>query len=233
MFTPQPMIERNHIDVVNECIVNVLIAHPFISQQVKDEILRDGALMADYYANKRDKEITSEDLEGLFGDKLEKQTAFEARSRNFQLSVNRYAATNALTRRFLDKMHQQAVEGEMGLGSDFASAEEYNVVVSQKSEKLVPLLMNTIKGFNARPTCVEFSLTPDCEAIIEHCEKSRRILVINEPTFLYKERNYQVLEPKVFTYESWVNYVASNKFKIAIYMIYPMDTGVEITYALV
>lgn len=193
--------------------------------------MRDGALMADYYINRREKELTADDIEGIFTEKLRKEATFETRQRNFQFTVMKYAEEgNELTIRFLDKLKEYALDHDMEQSNLWAPD---GTIAVNKGDKLVPLMMNTIKGFNSRPLCRGFHLTPDCESIIRSCEASRRVIVVSEPEFSYRERNYRVSEPKLFTTESWDKYLKESKFKIAVYMIYPMGHGVEVTYALI
>ncbi len=212
--------EAEHKAVVNECIINVMIAHPDITQAVKDFILREGVIMAERYAAP----VVSEDeisdmLTKAYQPKAQyvKEDTDTSRQQSLNRTLHRYAEQgNKLTQRYLDRVAEvNAENGASGLYRAVSGLRK------TKAEKFVPLFMGVVKGLLSRPKATGFFLNPACEAIIGICESSRKVWTTSDPVFDYKDRTYAVLNPELHTAESWAAKVAQTASKLIVYSICP------------
>lgn len=209
--------EAEHKALVNECIVNVMIAHQEIPQAVKDAILRDGLLMADRYTPPSD--VSDDQIDGLFTKQyLVKEGTNQGRENSLMMTMHRYAEQgNHLTQRYLREC--AAIDQEYGSSWGV----EYNVsgLRKLKKEKFIPLMMGVTKGFLSRPKVTGFFLNPSAEAILNHCVSSRKVWTTSDPTFDYKLNRLSVGNPVVHTGDTWAKLVASAPDKVVVYSMCP------------
>lgn len=209
--------------LMNECIINVMLAHPDISQTIKDEILAQGTMMADRYTPSI---LPEEDIIDLFSrgtsskTYLVKQSTDATRINNMTITQARYAEQgNKLTQRYFTKLadltalstdNDEALDGTSG-------------IKKLKEDKLVPLMMGVVKGLISRPKTTGFFMNPSCEAIIILCEKSRKVWTTSDIVFKHKGFTYPALSPEVFTTKTWTQKLDSlgPKSKIVVYSICP------------
>ena len=221
--------EAEHKAVVNECIINVMIAHPEITQAVKDFILREGVIMAERYAAP----VVSEDeISDMFNKaytsktRLVKENTDSSRQQSLLRTLHRFAEQgNKLTQRYLETSAEFIAENPAGIYSHGAGIHKL------KSEKLVPLMMGVLKGLLSRPKATGFFLNPAAESIIKACENSRKVWTTSDPVFEYRERTYTTLNPEVHTAASWAQLLATTKYKIVVYSICPSADVDEVNIA--
>lgn len=224
------MDNREHKDIVNECIVNMMISHIAIPQEIKDELLRDGALLAEQYVLPTT-QVTGEAIESIFRERLVKEESTASRERNFRRTVGSYAKENQLTARFIKSLEEREADHAETCDGSFL----IEGVLKKKSEKLIPLFFGVIHAFNARPRINYFSLNEAAEHVIKVCESSKKVWVSTERHFSVKGLSYQAGDPKMFTSQQWDEFIASTKNKIVVYTIFPLEgeDQVEVSYALV
>ena len=210
--------EAEHKAVVNECVINVMIAHPEITQAVKDFILREGVLMAERYAAPvvTEGEISDMLTKAYAPDRLVKEDTHVSRQNSLLRTLHRYAEQgNKLTQRYLERSAELEEDDNAGLYHGVTGIRKL------KAEKFVPLMMGVVKGLLSRPKATGFFLNPSAEAIIKVCETSRKVWTTSDPVFTYQERQYAVQDPQVHTGESWAAFVARSPDKLVVYSICP------------
>jgi len=223
--TTTAQAEAEHKAVVNECIINVMIAHPEITQAVKDFILREGVLMAERYAAPvvTEGEITDLLTRAYAPERLVKEDTHTSRQNSLLRTLHRYAEQgNKLTRRYLEQSAELEQDDSAGLYHGVSGIRKL------KAEKFVPLMMGVVKGLLSRPKATGFFMNPSAEVIIKLCENSRKVWTTSDPVFTYQERHYTVQDPQVHTGESWAAFVARSADKLVIYSICPSADADEV-----
>ena len=210
--------EAEHKAVVNECIINVMIAHPEITQAVKDFILREGVLMAERYAAPvvTEGEISDMLSKAYAPERLVKEDTHTSRQNSLLRTLHRYAEQgNKLTQRYLEQSAKLAQSDDGGFYHSVTGIRKI------KAEKFVPLMMGVVKGLLSRPKVTGFYMNPSTEVIIKLCENSRKVWTTSDPVFTYQQRHYAVQDPQVHTGESWAAFVARSPDKLVVYSICP------------